>query len=1017
MYKRLIDRFIIAIALLVQILCVANAQPETSKRPKALNEAETAIQLLSGTGSDHTVPWDFYCTAGKNSGKWTTIAVPSNWELQGFGGYNYGLDKDSLRINEKGIYRHNFQVPADWKGKVVHIVFDGVMTDAAVKVNGKVAGPVHQGAFYTFRYDISKLLRYGKQNQLEVTVSKNSANASVNSAERKGDFWIFGGIFRPVYLEAMPPAFINRVSVDAKGDGHLNALLHINLPAKIEGADNSRYQVRAQLTDSKGTKIGPLITGKLSQMDNRPQAVIQADAASQGQLTFELQGQYNKEQVKPWTPETPHMYKMRFQLWENGKLIHALEKKIGFRTVEVRPRDGIYVNGVKIKFKGVNHHSFWPSTGRTTSKRLSIQDVLMLKDMNMNAVRMSHYPPDEHFLDACDSLGLFVLDELTGWHHHYDTQVGSKLVAEMIIRDENHPSIVMWDNGNEGGFNFDLDSLFDIYDLQKRPLIHPWAIFGHMDTQHYINYDYGNGTHLHGHEITFPTEFLHGLYDGGLGAGLGDYWREMWQNPLSAGGFLWVFADEAVVRTDKDGKLDADGDHGPDGIVGPYHEKEGSYYAIKDIWSPVFIEHREITPAFDGKFRVENRYNFTNLNSLRYQWALMEGGAPSISPSGAAYNHLSTAYNALSSTATVLDSGLVTGSGVPDVAPHKWGTLQLTLPANFEKADYLRLTIQDQTGHVVDIKTYPIKDPAVKTKSLLKALQLPQKVVNTDRKWHIAQTPDHYEVTGGLHSFSYRFNAKTGVLEQVQKNGREIPFNNGPVLCDGQAMVKSFTLQNKQDSIVLEAVFEKKSDLQKLIWTIYPDGVLKMEAGYFPHQYDYDFMGLSFNFPENLVTGVRRMGAGPYRVWKNRMEGVKLGNWENAYNNTITGENVPSMVYPEFKGYFANLYWMQLQTKVMPITVLCGSEDVFLRLYTPESPKKPYNTAPKFPTGEISFMHAIDPIGTKSQVAENMGPSGRKNMYYDYGKSMDYAKPLTLYFIFGSARGTKTGAEAGAGVQ
>jgi hypothetical protein len=128
---------------------------------------------------------------------------------------------------------------------------------------------------------------------------------------------------------------------------------------------------------------------------------------------------------------------------------------------------------------------------------------------------------------------------------------------------------------------------------------------------------------------------------------------------------------------------------------------------------------------------------------------------------------------------------------------------------------------------------------------------------------------------------------------------------------------------------------------------------------------------------------------------------VQLGTWENRYNNTITGENVPKMIYPEFKGYFANLYWMQLQTKLVPITVICSSEDVFVRLYTPDSANKPYNTAPRFPGGDISFMHAINPIGTKSQVAENMGPSGRKNMYYDYGKSMDYAKPLVLYFIFG----------------
>jgi beta-galactosidase/beta-glucuronidase len=135
----------------------------------------------------------------------------------------------------------------------------------------------------------------------------------------------------------------------------------------------------------------------------------------------------------------------------DGKtILHTINEKIGFRTVEVREHDGIYINGTKIMFKGICRHSFWPESGRTTSKKISIDDVLLMKSMNMNAVRMSHYPPDKHFLDACDSLGLYVLDELGGWQKSYDTDIGKKLVKEMVVRDVNHPCIVLWDNGNEG---------------------------------------------------------------------------------------------------------------------------------------------------------------------------------------------------------------------------------------------------------------------------------------------------------------------------------------------------------------------------------------------------------------------------------------------------------------------------------------------------------------------------------------------------------------------------------------
>ncbi len=166
---------------------------------------KTEIQYLSGTDKDHTVTWDFFCTKGMKSGLWTTIQVPSNWEMQGFGGFNYGQN-EKIFNNEQGLYKYSFNVPKTWKKKQVYIAFEGSMTDTEVKINGKTAGAIHQGAFYLFRYDISKLLNFGDKNLLEVTVSKESSDFSVNKAERRGDFWVFGGIYRPVYLEAYPYA-------------------------------------------------------------------------------------------------------------------------------------------------------------------------------------------------------------------------------------------------------------------------------------------------------------------------------------------------------------------------------------------------------------------------------------------------------------------------------------------------------------------------------------------------------------------------------------------------------------------------------------------------------------------------------------------------------------------------------------------------------------------------------------------------------------------------------------------
>src|SRR5690606_29876480 len=188
-----------------------------------VNAQTTQKQMLSGTGNDDTVNWDFYVTGGMQAGKWSTIPVPSNWELQGFGKYDYGFSKDSLRGKEEGFYKRTFKVSNDWKNKKINIVFEGSMTDTEVKINGKLAGPVHQGAFYVFRYDITKLLKFGADNLLEVKVSENSANKSVNAAEREADFWLFGGIYRPVYLEGLPKNHIERVSIDAKADGSFRA--------------------------------------------------------------------------------------------------------------------------------------------------------------------------------------------------------------------------------------------------------------------------------------------------------------------------------------------------------------------------------------------------------------------------------------------------------------------------------------------------------------------------------------------------------------------------------------------------------------------------------------------------------------------------------------------------------------------------------------------------------------------------------------------------------------------------
>ncbi|TCC90019.1 glycoside hydrolase family 2 [Pedobacter frigiditerrae] len=900
----------------------------------AVNAQETERLMLSGTGNDKTVNWDFFCTAGANSGKWTTIPVPSNWELHGFGKYNYGFDKDTLRGKEEGLYKYKFAVPAGWKGKQINIVFEGSMTDTEVKINGKSAGAIHQGSFYVFKYDISKLLKTG-DNLLEVKVSKHSSNQSVNNAERKADFWIFGGIFRPVYLEALPKAHLERVQLNAKADGFFEANVYA-----AKGAD----KISIQLYDNTGAEYGEVI-----------------DAAIENQIRIQ------RDFVNPklWSTEFPNLYTAKFTLYKGNQIVHTISKKIGFRTIEVKERDGVYINGVKMKFKGVNRHSFYPTSGRTTSKSISIADVKLMKEMNMNAVRMAHYPPDGHFLDVCDSLGLFVMDELAGWHGNYDTKTGTKLLGEMMENDENHPSIIFWANGNEGGHNRELDNLFAEQDIQKRPLIHPWEVFNGFETTHYRDYNYGIGNYDYGHNILMPTEFLHGMWDGGHGAGLEDYWKTMWNNPLSAGGFLWDFADQGVVRVDKNGFVDTDGNHGPDGIVGPYHEKEGSFYTIKEVWSPIFFEHREMTVGFDGSFNVENRYAFTNLNQCTFEWRLEE----------------------LTNPISVFKNGTATS---PSIKPFEKGILKVDLPKDWRNYDVLNITAKSPNGETIFTWSFPITLPKDEVNKL---------VVKTGKsKVNVVNNASTYEVSAN--GIDVVFDKTTGLLQKVKNAKGEIPFTNGPILQEGVNNFKNFTHKTIGDTVVISSTFERKENFNTLEWTIYPSGIVKMQVKYFPLAYFTTFVGMNFSYPETEIKGVEYKGNGPNRVWKNRMKGNQFGIWKKSYNTSATGE--PPFLYPEFKGYYSNMYWCKFIGRNNTFKVYTDQEDIFFRLFTPKKSKDTEwdNMSPTFPNGDISFMNGISAIGTKTQKPETTGPMGMKHVFYDFEKEPARALEMTLYFDF-----------------
>jgi len=912
---------------------------------------ETQRQYLSGHGCDDMVEWDFHCTDGRNAGKWTKIGVPSCWELQGFGTYQYGMRFYGKAMpegiaDEKGLYKTEFALPQEWEGRQILLVFEAVFTDMRATINGRKAGNgTYQGGFTRHTIDVSDRVFFGKKkNRLEVEVAKESSNSQVNLAERRADYWNFGGIWRPVFIVSKPTQNIQRVAIDAKADGFFTADVFLN--RAVPGS-----QVCVDIVDAKGTKVA-----------TSPTYIIAGDKAK---------AEFRTENPKLWNAEQPNLYTAVFTLKDaTGKTLHTERQKFGFRTIEYRhtyagdKEDGVFINGQKVIMKGVNRHSFRPESGRTLSKAKNIEDVLLIKSMNMNAVRLSHYPADPEFLDACDSLGLYVECEQPGWHWAHETIVGSQIVEEMVTRDVNHPSIIFWSNGNEGGFNYELEPVFTKFDIQKRVVLYPWANRNGFETKHYRSWG-ETAEYMRQKEIFMPTEFLHGLYDGGHGAGLKDYWKLMMANPRCAGGFLWDLMDQAVVRTDMNGILqpegrsvarilDPVGNFGSDGIVGPHMEKEGSFYTIKEVWSPVQWKY------FDsGCVTLENCYDFINLKDCKFTYKLLQ----------------MPAYG--EKDVKVVKEGTFES---PDAAPGQ--KAQFTVPK--ADADVFQLTATDPYGEEIFTWSHKLMTrPGILNKRNLRK--------NT-QQYSYTENDDQLVVQHGKRQ--YTFSKKTGMLMGVQVDGKKLSFGNGPRFVAAKRSDRSqdgFYNHDDKEAFKKKTQYSEYADqgafagftfsdstlvanyqhgsLEKVTWRFLADGGVYMDArsNFFGV---VDLMGVCFDYPEQMMKSKQWVGKGPYRVWQNRQEGPQYGLWQNDYNDPIPGE---TWEYPEFKGYFSNVTWMQFNTTEGRF----GIEGLGLKVgvYTPRDGRD--HILYTLPETGIALLNVIPAVRNKVNTTDLNGPSAQ----------------------------------------
>ena len=891
---------------------------------------QTERRFLSGTGLGDAVAWDFRCSEGRGCGEWTSIAVPSQWELQGFGIFDYGY-RDEQLATEEGDYRHVFQVPDHWRGRRVALVFDGVMTDAWVRVNGQVAGPEHRGGFTRFEYDVTDLVAWGAENQLEVRVRKHSLDDSVNRAEREADYWIFGGIYRPVYLRADPSSSIDTVAIDARHGGDLRIEVSVNggLPGdRVTARVHTRDDVI--LGDALTGVVGPVSTGDV------PRVVLEGTVPD----------------ARSWSAETPVRHRLALALERGGVARHVTTAWFGFRTIELRPDAGLFVNGRRVMLKGFNRHAFWPMSGRTLNAAVDRRDVELMLAMNANAVRASHYPPDPAFLEACDTLGLYVINELPGWKEAYDTDVGRGLVHELVERDRNHPSILFWANGNEGGWNTELDAEFTRHDPQRRPVLHPEEVASGVDTVHYPTYRelrehlesgppasswwrrlISPGRDDEPLPLVMPTEMLHGLYDGGGGAGLAAYWTLLRDARRGVGGFLWSLFDEGVARGDRGWRLDTAGNLAPDGVVGPERVPEGSFHAIRAIWSPVIVEDftfaMDAARALTADVTVANRFDHTDLGDTTFTWQWLR----------------------------LPDVGVVTATGVSGLTPvgaggrmagpvaPPGGVGTLRLPARHLASglapDVLRLTIFDTAGRERMVWMLPTQSPSAWVRARLGETPAIGVVTTED-------DPSSGDTVLRVGDKQARLAGALQTLAGLGTGSVTLPLAGPLPLVDG---------------VGTNDVFASTE------WTLMPSGWLRLRYQLRPRE-GSSLLGLWFDYPRERVRSVRWLGGGPSPVWGNRREGPRLGVWSRVRSGAVGGA-------PAFAGFHDDVHWAEFETEDGCLQVALETDSVALGFYNPAFGIEPETATAILPADGITVLHTVPSIGTKFHRPEMLEPTRR----------------------------------------
>ncbi len=903
--------------------------PFTSKAKIQDNIFESElIQSLNGTWKFKLVtkpadrPLDFFKDSFITE-NWDNIKVPANWEIEGYDipiytNVQYPHEKTPPTIQEYynpvGSYKRTFTIPESWSEKEVILHFGAVSSAIYVWVNENQVG-YSEDSKTPAEFNITKYLKEGK-NTLSVQVFRWSDASYLEDQ----DFWRLSGITRDVYLLARNTQHITDFEVKSGLiDNYSTGLLNVSVDITNNTKKSTPVTLKWSL-ESDGHKV---------RLGEQKQKLINGKNA----IDFIT----HVPEVSSWTAETPSLYTLFIELInKQGETIEAIKQDVGFRDIEIK-NGNLYVNGQYIYVKGVNLHEHNDVTGHVVDEATMVKDIKTMKAHNINAVRLSHYPQSEHWYELCNKYGLYLVDEANIESHamgaelqgsfdttkhpaYLESWKGAHLmrIKNMVERDKNQPSVIIWSMGNECGNG---PVFYEAYDwIKQRDTTRPvqFEQAGQNKNTDIVAPMYMGIPQLIEYAQSKPQrplilcEYAHAM--GNSVGNLQDYWDAIEQNKALQGGFIWDWVDQGLLTKTEDGEpfWAYGGDFGPDnvpsdgnfclnGLVNPDRAVKPHLLEVKKVYQNVGFAS---TNPEKGIITLTNKFGFTDLNKFKLNWEIIENGKP-----------------------------VKTGSTpIPSIKPGESKELTIGSLDKINSSSEYFINVYISTTKEENLLP---KDHVVAYEQFLLSEPKSTDFITCNSKPGIAETDNNFEITG--ENFLITISKKSGQLSQYQLNGKDLllkglvpDFWRAPIDNDfgndfpirskmwrkaGENVSDVNIVYKENDSSILLTstmnIFNKENEKiadYKTEYTIYGNGIIKVTNFFNKVNGLPEIMRMGMNMQmlrefENMIW----YGRGPHESYWDRKTSALVGLYSGLVKDQFW-----AYIRPQENGNKTDVRWMSL---------------------------------------------------------------------------------------------------------